>query len=141
GKTPLNKMLAPGEHKIVVELAGRVPDTRNVIVEKDKTAQVSIELAKAPEPPSRLPGYLVIGGGLALGGAGAYVISLNQDVPTGPMVRYYRDTLAGGIALAASGAVVVGVGVYLLVRHPPRSSAPMVGLAPGGGILGWAGRF
>jgi hypothetical protein len=57
------------------------------------------------------------------------------------MTRYHTETMLGGVALVASGAAVLGVGVYLLVSSPRERAAPTVGLAPGGGVIGWAGRF
>ena len=69
--------------------------------------------------------------------------SFTADQPqTGLQTEYSYSGL--GIGVAAGGAVVAGVGVYLWVRAShakPRSSAPMVSLSRDGGSVGWATTF
>ena len=67
-------------------------------------------------------------------GVGGAAIVTGVEQPT------YRDTEATGIVFLAAGAVSAGVGVYLWL-HQRASSAPVVAVAPGGGYVGWAGRF
>jgi hypothetical protein len=141
GETPLEYSLPSGDHDVVLKLAGRRSETRSVAIKKGKTRTVDVELAVGPPPPSRTLGYAVLAGGAALAIAGGVLIKIDEDVPTDPTIQYYRDTAPAGVALAVSGAVVIGVGVYLLARPPGRSSAPVVGLVPGGSVIGWTGRF
>jgi len=144
GKTPFDQSLSTGDHKLVLELAGWLSETRSVSVKKDQTVKVEVALTPEPPPPSRVPGILTLVGGVAMGAAGGVLIKIDQDPDPSITTReIYRDTALGGVALAAAGAAVIGAGVYLLVRKPKpaRASAPAVGLASGSGFIGWTGRF
>jgi hypothetical protein len=140
GTTPLDYSLPPGDHKIVFELEGRPAQTRNVRVKKGETLKVDVTFIEPkPASSSRVLGYAALAGGAALGIAGGIMIGVDED--RDPKAPDYLDTAPAGVALAVSGAAVIGVGVYLLVRKPGRSSAPVVGLVPGGSVIGWTGRF
>lgn len=138
GKTPLDFNLPPGDHRIVFELEGRPTETRSVAVEKGKALAVEVAFTA---PPNRALVYTALAGGAALGIAGGIMLGIDEDVPTDTTDPSYRDTAPAGLVLAVSGVAAIGVGVYLLVRKPSRSSAPAVGLVPGGGVVGWTGRF
>ncbi|HSK02816.1 MAG TPA: PEGA domain-containing protein [Kofleriaceae bacterium] len=140
GRTPLDYSLPPGKHRLVFELEGRSAETRRVSVEKAEIATVDVAFGAAP-PPGRGLAYAALGGGAALAIAGGIMIGIDEDVPTDPAVPEYLDTAPAGVALAAAGAVAIGVGVYLLVRQPSERSAPAVSLVSGGGVIGWTGRF
>jgi hypothetical protein len=140
GTTPLDYTLPIGEQRIIVEAPGRVPQIRTVAIRKGHTATVEVALA-VPVPRSRLP-YVVIGGGAALAVTGGILVALDEDLAPGDTTtRRYFDSAPGGIALLATGAVALGAGVYLAVRGGKQRSAPAVSFAPGGGVIGWAGRF
>lgn len=138
GKTPLDHSLPPGDHRVTFELGRRPAETRRVTIEKGQAHTVDVALGPAP---SRAPGFAALAGGVALGIAGGVLIVIDEDVPADPGDPEYRDTQLAGIALAATGAVAIGVGVYFLVRKPSRRAAPAVSLVPGGGVIGWTGRF
>ncbi len=140
GRTPLDYSLPPGEHRLVFELEGRSAETRRVSVEKAETVTVDVAFGAAP-PPGRGLAYVAIAGGAALALAGGVLLRIAGDVPTDPTDPEYLDTAPAGVALVAAGAAALGVGVYLLVRKPSERSAPAVSLVPGGGVIGWTGRF
>jgi hypothetical protein len=52
----------------------------------------------------------------------------------------YRGATAAAFAVGGAGAVAIGVGVWLWMRGS-RESAPVASVGPGGGYLGWSGRF
>src|SRR5262249_44155617 len=81
GKTPLSQNLVPGEYKLAFELAGHYPEIRSVQVKKDRTDVVEVALVAKP---NRVPGYLLLGAGVALGATGGVLIAINQPVPTDP---------------------------------------------------------
>lgn len=141
GTTPLHHNFPLGDHKLVFELPGRPAETRGVTVTKGEPSSIDVKFAPRPPHPSRAPAYAVLAGAVALGATGGVLIAIDEDVPTDPTVERYRDTAPAGVVLAATGAVALGVGVYLLVRTPSHRAAPTVALVPGGSILGWAGRF
>ena len=113
--------------------------------------------ASLVEPPSRFPAYATLGGGVVLAAAGLGLYAATQ----GDMHAYdakmaesaggkvtgwslqeanaERDRLNGRIyaswGLAGAGAVVAGVGAWLLVRSPETT----VALTPQGVLI--AGRF
>jgi hypothetical protein len=141
GKTPLDHSVSPGDHKVVFELEDRPAETRAVSIKKGETLTLDVAFAARPPRPSRALAFAALAGGVALGAAGGILIAIDEDVPTDRNDPEYVDTAPGGVALAVSGAVVIGVGVYLLVRKPSRRSAPAAALVPGGGTVGWVGRF
>jgi hypothetical protein len=141
GETPLERNLSLGDHKLVLELPGRPAETRKVTAKKGEPLTLDVAFAPEPPKPNRLPAYLTLAGAVVLGAAGGYLIKIDEDVPNNTTDPTYRDTAPAGVALAAAGGVALGVGVYLLVRKPSRRAAPAVSLVPGGGVLGWAGRF
>ncbi|HWU88759.1 MAG TPA: PEGA domain-containing protein, partial [Kofleriaceae bacterium] len=144
GVTPLEYTLPLGDHRIVLQAAGRVAETRGVSIKKGQTATVEVTLAASPR--SKLP-YAVIGGGVALAIAGGILLAIDEDPdPSKTANPTYLDTGPGGAALLATGVVAIGAGVYLAVRGGGRRSdaprsAPTVSVLRGGGLIGWAGRF
>lgn len=142
GRTPISPRLLAGDHTIVLELGARLAETRSVTVEAGQVSAVSVEF---PEPPLSLRqklGIAALASGALLGATGGFLIAIDEDdikVPT--RTRYHTETMLGGVALVASGAAVLGVGIYLLATKPGERSAPTVSLAPGGGVLGWTGQF
>ena len=141
GTTPLDYSLPLGDHRIVIESPGRHTAARSVSIRKGKTATVEVALA-VKSPRSKLA-FVVIGGGVALGITGGVLLALDQDVAPGDtQTKSYFDSAPAGVALLATGAVAIGVGVYLAVRGgKPRTSTPTVSFVSGGSVIGWAGRF
>jgi hypothetical protein len=142
GTTPFEQPLPLGDHRIVVQAPGRTPAARRISLKKGQPA--AVEAVLAPKPGRGLA-YLAIGTGVAMAVAGGVLFALDEDVPADKTKPDYFDSAPAGIGLAAGGAVVLGVGVFLAVRSGGTSvlkSAPTVSLVRGGGgVFGWAGRF
>lgn len=92
--------------------------------------------------PSRVvPVLLWAGGGLALAGSGVAFYLGEQGGPDHPEDPYvYRGATPAGFVLASLGAASIGAGIWWWMRGS-RESAPVAALGPGGGYLGWQGRF
>lgn len=151
GVTPLDRDIAAGPHTIVLVSGGTTVGERIVELEAGSTVELTIPVvypAERPPPPppppdpSRLPPVLCwAGGGLALAGS-AYLFYLGQQGgPDHPEDRFvYPYATRTGIAVAGAGVAAIGVGVWLWLRGS-RESAPIAAAGPGGGYLGWQGRF
>ena len=127
--------------EIMPSIASRQP-----VAAKAAPAPVArVQLAPAPvrTPVRHWHEIALVGAGLAAGGAGAYLVAIDGD-PTcdGPseQCRTVRDTGVAGWTLVAGGALAIGVGALLHLRHPTR---PVVVAVPGpkGGIASAAWRF
>jgi hypothetical protein len=95
------------------------------------------------EPPSPLFPKVALGLGGAALVAGFLMIALDEDQdldPRRPQSPSYHDTAGAGVFLFVVGAIAAGTGTYFLLpdRHAP---APIVTPLPGGGAVGWTGRF
>ncbi len=100
--------------------------------------------------PSRLPGKLLIGGGAVLlaGGALFHALAVGNigdldalagDPRRPAKVSTIEKQRAAAIGLYAGGAAAVGIGLWLTLRTPERSSAVTVApLAEGGAMLVWS---
>jgi PEGA domain len=142
GKSPVALRIPAGAHTAVFELGTMPAQTRSFKVEAGQVQTVSVTFAEPPKQYRRKLGFAAIAGGVLLGAGGGVLIAIDEDdVSMTTTDEFHTETLLGGVALAASGAVAIGVGVYLLVSTPSERSVPTVGLAPGGGVIGWAGRF
>jgi hypothetical protein len=145
GVTPLDWDLLPGKHRIELSKQGFVPVTREVVIERDKTAQVTAELRQAESvaPGGRSRVWKV--GAMALGGAlvvtGGVLIGIHQDkVPSEPAEVY--TTRTPGIALAAGGLAVAAVGAYFLwFRSDDTKPVPIAAFTGDAGYVGWLQRF
>jgi hypothetical protein len=88
---------------------------------------------------SRTVPALVTGIGVAsLIAGGVFYLTSEKDDGT---QLYYRDTKPLGIGLGVGGAVLIGAGVILFLREPPRNAGPNVAVTPQGGFIGWTGAF
>jgi hypothetical protein len=142
GRTPVTSRLPAGAHTVVFELGDRPAQTRSVKVEAGQVQTVNVAFPGPPMTARQKLGLAVIAGGVLIVAGGGVLFALDEDdTPTRTTDQYYYDTAPGGVALAASGAAVIGVGVFLLVSKSSERAAPTVGLAPGGGVVGWTGRF
>lgn len=143
GQTPLAHRLPPGEHELVFELEGRPTQKRSVTVRGGQVLNVNVSFEpKLPLSGRQKLAYAALAGGAALVVTGGILFSFDQDVNlSGQQEPEYFDSAPGGLALVLGGAAAIGVGAYLIVTEPKRTSAPTVGLVPGGTVIGWAGRF
>lgn len=146
GVTPLDWDLPPGKHTILMDKAGLQPVSRSIAVVSDRTEALTMQLAAsgANDDGSKLPRFVPIGL-LAAGGAllvtGAVMIAIDED-PSIDGGKTYRNTGPAGVGLAIGGAVVGGVGAYLLWSRSPRTtSTPVAAFTSDTAYIGWLGRF
>ena len=142
GITPLDWDLPPGKHTIQMDTPGRKSGLRDHVVVSNKTDLIvmTLPLDDHTEQRSRtIPLAMVIGGGAAVAtGAGLIVFSPGPD----PKQRYYTRTWPPGIAVAAGGAAIAGLGAYLLwFRSPQTASTPVASFTGDTAYVGWLGRF
>lgn len=142
GITPLDWDLPPGKHTIQMDLPGRKSGLRDHVVVSNKTDLIVMTLP--PDDPTdqrsrTIPLAMTIGGGAAVvTGAALIVFSPGPD----PRHRYYTSTQPPGIGVAAGGAVLAGVGAYLLwFRSPRTDSTPVASFTGDTAYIGWHGRF
>jgi tetratricopeptide (TPR) repeat protein len=147
GVTPLERELAAGSHTIVLVDRGMLVGESKVEVFDGDVLEMTIPVeypaSAAPQRgPSRVaPVLLWAGGGLALAGSGVAFYYGQKGGPDHPEDPYiYRGATTTGYVLAGAGAAAISAGVWLWVRGS-RESAPIVSIGPGGGQLGWQGRF
>jgi hypothetical protein len=143
GTTPFRYNFPLGAHRLVFELPDRAPETREVTMAKGEPTEIDVKFAPVPPGPSRWPGYAFLAGAVALGAAGGVLLAIDEDEPPPDNMTTptYFNSAPEGVALVAGGAVALGVGVYFLVRSPSKKAAPTAAFVPGGGVIGWAGRF
>ena len=138
GVTPLEVVLAPGEHQLVLSADGRSDATRTVTVVQGTNPPLDIGLG-VPGARSKLP-LAIMGGGAALLVTGV-ILFATSETDTGEKFEY-RDTKPLGIGLMAGGLAVAGVGAYLwFVKKQPTDSAPTVAISPSGAYIGWGKAF
>lgn len=147
GVTPLERDIAVGEHSIVLVDGGTQVGERKIKILAGATAEFTMPVVYPPNnpkyippvEPSRLPPILCwVGGALLAGGSGVAFYYGQKGWP--PDKYSYPGTMAAGFALAGASAAAVGVGVWFWVRGS-RETAPIAAVGPGGGYLGWSGRF
>ena len=124
-----------------MDMPGRRSGTRDHVVVRNKTDLIVMTLPAvdlSPQPSRTVPLAMMIGGGVAMAtGAALIVFSPKPD----PERRYYYRTWPPGIAVAAGGAVLTGLGAYLWLRSPRADSAPVAALTGDSAYVGWLGRF
>lgn len=152
GVTPIERDVPVGAHKARLVKDGRMGEEKTINVEPGAIAEIKLlppppaaesngePLPVGPrEKPSRaLPIALIITGALAMGAA--TVMYFEGWKPTGDN-EFFTEYRTPGYGVGAGGAVLVIVGVTWIVATR-QSSAPTVGMVPGGGAtVGWTGRF
>lgn len=162
GFTPLTWALPAGRHEAELSAEGYIPQKRTFEIQTGRGGSMKVELEPTPVRGGGLPpprrawgtiGWVGVAVGLAVMGAGAYVLSLDGNVidgqacpPEKPECEAVRNTMWGGAALAAGGAAVFGAGAFsLYVSHVAGSrgrsvaQAPTTGDPPGGNEVGLGG--
>jgi hypothetical protein len=138
----------PGRHVVTLQRDGYQIETRSVdVVEnQETTVAVTLRATVPPPPPDEHP--LLIPALLAGGGVAALAVGIGLQLAADPPPVGQRQpprlVSAPGVALIAGGSVAIGVGAYLWVRamhRAPPASTPTFNAAPGGGVIGWTGRF
>jgi hypothetical protein len=133
GPMPLSRELPAGDHRAEATLDDHVSQARTFVTAPGVDQTVRFTLTAAPRigKPLWAVGWASLGLGLAGVGAGAALIAIDEDpitsrcsgddVNENGVCKYRRNTLAGGAALVATGAVAVIAGVVLtLVARPGR---------------------
>jgi hypothetical protein len=145
--TPLDWDLPPGKHTIVMDKAGLQPASRSIAVVSDRTEAITMELV-APRAVDHdggtIPRFVPVGM-LAAGGAllatGVVMIAIDED-PSINGGKTYRNTGPAGAGFAIAGAVVGGVGAYLMwFRSPRPTSTPVAVFTSDTAYIGWLGKF
>jgi hypothetical protein len=161
GPTDLELPVDAGVHTLEIELKGYRTHSQEVTVGDGQRLKIEAKLVpiggagevldpgggdKHPPKQRRIAPWLVAGGGAALAIGGGILIALDEDeVQQGTVTPSYRDTATGGVVLAATGALVISVGVVWLARtrkKPGRAPtvAPIVTYQDGA-RFGVVGRF
>ena len=69
------------------------------------------------------------------------MIAIDED-PSRSTKMTYRDTAPAGVGFAIGGAVIGGIGAYLLwFRSPKTTSTPVAAFTSDTAYIGWLGRF
>ncbi len=162
GVTDLQIEVYAGVHAVYFELAGHHGESREVVVGDGESMTVEVRLTvdsqARPAGPIKLPPddagaarrgplpWVLTGGGVALVATGLVLFTLDEAAVQDELqVASYRDTTIPAIAAAGAGAVLTGVGVWMLLRSnggsEDGSPRPTVSFGAGGAALGVAGRF
>ncbi len=121
GITDLRHRAHPGQHTVLIQRTGYLPETRTVMLAEGQTTRLVVELrpASTGRDPRIVPG-IVIGAGLAAVVGGSIVSLAAEDSPEGQKHKYVYS--APGIGVAIAGGVVIGAGVYLWLRASRQAS-------------------
>jgi hypothetical protein len=146
GITPLEREVPAGEHRIVLMHRGQAVGERTLKVHSEVTAEITIPVTLPAEPAqsnrrSPLVGGLVMGLGAAALATGIVLYATSEEDDGSKL--YYRDTKGLGLGVAAGGAVITGLGVWLWLRARggEADSAPTVSISHHGGVVGWSRAF
>lgn len=144
GVTPATIDVEPGSHTVALELDGHDPGKQTVEAKGGTVVPVDVELQRRAivKTKSRLPWFVIGGGGAAIVLSGVLFAIDQDDPPPGPTrPAEYTDTGVPAAVIGAVGVAAVGVGVYLLLRKH-HESAPIAHVTRDGGlVLGWGGQF
>jgi hypothetical protein len=131
GTTPLELPLDAGAHHLRIEMAGRISLRRRIDVVAGEATMLDFQLQRLPPKSARdrklftglgwagfTLGLVAVTGGAALIRVDEKPITSDcsgENVDFQGNCRWRYDTLEGGISLVASGALLIGTGVALLV--------------------------
>jgi hypothetical protein len=91
-----------------------------------------------PPVVAQLVPELLVSAGTAAMVAGGLLYAIDQD--PGSMSPYlYRNSAPAGIAVGSVGIAAASMGLWVWAARCGRSSAPLFGIGPSGGFIGWAG--
>ena len=140
GSTPLEHDVGVGQHQLAFVQDGKTVGERSITIAANQTTELEVPLGapRAGGGHSRTIPALVIGAGVATVIAGSVLLATSER-STGVRPTY-RDTRPAGFGLAIGGGVLVGVGVFLLLRTD-HHAGPTVDVASEHVSAGWMGRF
>lgn len=152
GATDSTLATYPGKHTVMLRAVGYETMVRDVTAAEGKTSELVVKLRSnrppagkpelVPDRDSRVVPWGVVGSGAAAVIAGGVMIAVDEDFRrSGKQEASYRDTAPGGVAIAAVGIAALGIGIYLVVRKPKRTTSPTVSVTSGAAVIGWAGSF
>lgn len=141
GRTPLERVVAPGRHRLRVELRGYVPAERAITAVPGTRERVLVDLRPVGPPAARrdastvrrAAGWGVFGVAIALLGTGTVLLALDgrqaryrcsgNDRDAFGHCRYLHETTAAGAIPVALGiaALATAVGLIASARRKPSS--------------------
>ncbi|MCB9557544.1 MAG: PEGA domain-containing protein [Deltaproteobacteria bacterium] len=126
GRTPQELRLAPGSHKLIAHHQGFLSSTRSVTSVAGVEERMRIRLLRDVRPQRSLRrwGWLTLSGGIVAAAAGAVLLAVDgrqthctgQQAVAGGQCPSALNTSTAGIVSAVGGAVISGVGSFLLYR-------------------------
>jgi hypothetical protein len=162
GVTPLTRELRIGKHEVTISAEGYLREHRSFDIELNSEIAHLVDL-RAPSPGSsrtrRLGMYGAAGLGAALVAGGAVAMLLHEGTQCPAAKKECFNGRPAGIAMLASGGVLLGAAGYLWFTMEEPEMIPAEAVAPanatlggggGGGqsrpaarayILGWGGTF
>lgn len=144
GAMPVSREVAPGAHQAEAVLDGHVSQRRSFEAEAGVDETIRFELPAVPRDPKvlRRLGWASLGLGVAAVASGAVLIAIDENPITSRcsgdnvnsvgVCKFRRDTLAGGIALVASGGAAIVAGTVIAIVTRKRKKTPRTAVAPGG---------
>lgn len=154
GPTNSEFPVAAGVHMLEIALADYQTHSQEITIHDGQRLVIEVKLVplngrpdtgpRIVRPPNhrRLGPWLAVGGGAALMIGGGILIALDEDeVQHGTVVPDYRDTMTGGLVLAASGAVVVTAGILWRAKTRKKPSITPAVTYQNGTRVGIVGRF
>ncbi len=159
GLTPLSVDLRVGKHQAVVRATGFIPEQLTVEIDADAETSQVLSLREPRAGSSKLRRVSAYGAGslgLGLLAAGTVAVLIHEGSPCESTQKECLNSRPAGIAMLASGAVLLGVGGYLwfTMEDPVTMPAEPSGkggaasswMAPSargarGYVVGWGGRF
>ncbi len=154
GTSPITTGLREGPHTVTLERSAFQTVTRSITIKNDAESPIDVDLVPLGGAGRRgsLKPYAY--GALGLGGAaiiaGALLVAIDPRCELGSTSdacaasnEQYTSTQTPGFVAIGAGAVVAGVGGYLLYRESKRAKGPTptASLTSGGAVLGLAGSF
>jgi hypothetical protein len=120
--------------------AGAVASATPVVASQAAVPPQQHDTGSDETRPTLIP-KVVVGAGAALAVTGIVFVAIDSPPSkSGVQQATYTSLKPPGYGLIATGAVVAGLGAYWWYRSG-HSSAPVAAIAPGGAVVGWAGRF
>lgn len=135
----------PGKHVVVLEKDGYVTETRELLAEEGKTAELSVALRSTnPGPPKvRDPSSSRLIPGIALAGGTVFLAFSSYALYRGAHddVKFtYDHATPAAVVSGIIGLGAIGTGLYLLWRGPD-TSAPAMRISSRTAVAGWVWTF
>lgn len=142
GLTPLDRDVPVGHHRVDLMHQGHHVGKRNVEIDANDTTEVSMKAQLDGDGGGhpRLVPAVVLGGGIALLGAGG--VMLYYGSLGGASQKYvYPDATPVGIGVIAAGVGATIIGGVLFAQAGPKKSTPVAAVSHDGAYVGWMTQF